>query len=133
MGYYTLLRFSYYANIAEKISHYGLNRDSVLDITMKDFEKTIISEIRDTEKEQRQLLLLHNLSNWLGHSKRRKYARSAFFLGYWGAVIVLGVVVFWQKTTIDLWILRFVGYVILFTMIPYVAPTLWGKLKKARA
>lgn len=125
LGYYTLLRFGFYARIAQKLSDHGLEFDKTF-CTIHYGKKTL-ADYHKEQTEQQKLLILRKI---IGTEK----GMLALGIFYWVLVFFLGLIVysrFWiSPLDFALWFGVLVALIVIFAGIPAIHVYLSVKTKK---
>jgi hypothetical protein len=119
IGYFTLVRFGYYAEIAHAISEYGLSRESTLKQIPTKKEKVETMQDIYAYKTDMQKRLLPIKRNLLGS----RMTKVVYYIVYWGAILLLGVLVYslhWKCFADGVaWISFYSEFIFITTIIPF--------------
>jgi len=123
LGYYTLGRFGFYADMSQKLNEYGLKLEEVF--SGIPYRQIMLREYMDKQEEvQNNYLILRKIIA----SKQGRYILP---LMYWILIIYLGSIVyskFWHS-----WIewMEWFGFLAIFVFIFVISPQLYSRMPKA--
>lgn len=125
-GYFTLVRFNFYAGIAHKLNEILENIKFTKDDLSKKEEK-LFEDLEDQIKRQRRILIFKEFTYRLG--------KGGFYLFgslYWGLTFSIGLIVYsqvldcWIKWII--WIIIFMVLTLLFVILPFREPAFYSRI-----
>lgn len=127
MGYYTITRFGFYAGLASAIALSGLSQEDIFR-KIPTGNHFLFEEYKEKYKQQVRFLLPIRFYEWVGnrYKKDRKYEKWINLVTgcfYWGAIIIIGTIVFekfWFYQSICFWILGMIILIDIFVVIPYI-------------
>ena len=124
VGYYTLGRFSFYADISQKLSEYGLKSEVSLQGVPYEQEKTLKDYVHEQEDSQEKLFILRRII-------AIKQGRYILAILYWFLIAYLGSIVyskFWHS-----WLewMKWFGFLVIFVIIFVISPQLYFRMSKA--
>jgi hypothetical protein len=121
MGYFALIRFGFYADVAQKLTK-GLNEKETLKQVKLVLKNQVKTNLFDYERKQgnllNELLLPRKILIWSGD-----WAKPLLGISYWFGIELLGFIVFskfWNRVQWSHWIAFVSSMVIIFVGLPLI-------------